>query len=87
MLTLVAVCYLVGQVLFSVPDGWTILEVYTGGNRPWSGSLTLEYCDSVCHEHRQKPYVRMTRRIAPGEVASVPPASGCNLTLAVEAAP
>lgn len=87
MLTLVAVCYLIGQTLFSVPDGWTIVEAYSGGNRPYSSTLTLEYCDSACNEQRQKPYVRMTRRIAPGATASVPPATGCNLTASVEAAP
>ena len=85
MLTLIATCYLVAQTLFAVPPGWSVTEVYSGGSRPFSGSLSLVYCDGGCEEARRQAYIRLTRKVAMGETVEAP--KDCALRVDVEAAP
>ena len=79
MLILLATCYLVGQTLFSVPEGWRVTEVYSGGHRAWSNTLTLTYCPPDCEAQREKPYVKLVREIHPGTTVEAP--QGCQLTI------
>ena len=79
MLTIIATCYLAGQILFSVPDGWRITEIYSGGQRAWSNTLTLNYCPPDCEAHRQKAYVKLVRQMRVGDTVETP--AGCTLTL------
>ena len=85
MLTLIATCYLAAQTLFAVPSGWTVEDVYTGGPRPFSLTLTLEYCNLGCEEARKRSYIRLSRKAAAGEIVEAP--KDCALQATVEAAP
>lgn len=72
MLTLIATCYLAAQTIFAVPSGWTVTEVYTGGPRPFSSSLSLVYCDGVCEKVHAQAYVSLSRKAAIGETVDAP---------------
>ena len=85
MLTLLATCYLAAQTLFTVPAGWTVADVYTGGPRPFSSTLTLLYCDPGCEEARKRSYIRLSRKAVAGEIVEAP--KNCTLQATVEAAP
>ena len=82
MLTLLATCYLTGQLLFSVPEGWIVTEVYSGGNAPSTGTMVLTYCPPECEEHRKRAFVKMIRYVIDGETAKMP--DGCHVVLAKE---
>ena len=79
MLTLLATCYLTGQLLFTVPDGWKVTEVYSGGQRPFRDTLTILYCPPDCEEQRQKAYVKLARQMRVGDTVETP--TGCTLRL------
>ena len=82
MLSLIAVCWLVGQTTFAIPEGWRAEEIYTGGTRLWSGSLTLEYCSPECEQQRGKPWVRLRRDVAIGVTVKAP--KGCDIEIRTE---
>ena len=79
MLQLIAMCFLAGQVTFSVPDGWHVTHVYSGGQRESSYTLSLVYCPPECEETRRKAFVKLERTIAVGETVEAP--QGCKLTI------
>ena len=82
MLTLLATCYLTGQLLFTVPEGWTVTDVYSGGSKPWSNTVTAIYCPPECEEQRTKPFVKMIRSVVDEETIKMP--DGCKVVVTKE---
>ena len=79
MMELVVTCFLAGQLLFQVPSGWTVTEIYTGGEPSSLGNtLILTYCPPECVEERKKPWIVLKRTVEPGEIVK-PPGKQCNL--------
>ena len=72
-------CFLAGQIIFDVPDGWRITQIYTGGTPEYLQMQTLLYCSLECQETRRKAFVKLERTIAVGEVVEAP--QGCKLTI------
>lgn len=80
MLTLVATCYLAGQIIFAVPADWRVIEVYSGGMQAFKvGRTTLTYCDLACEEQAKRAFVKLTRSVKPGDIVETP--ADCTLTI------
>ena len=79
MLQLIAVCYLAGQITFTIPGGWRVTTVYTGGSPEYLQTQTLLYCSPECQETRRKAFVTLERTITVGETVEAP--QGCTLTI------
>lgn len=72
MLVIVATCVLVAQTLFTVPNGWVVSELYTGGEQEMSQTVLSVYCPPECQVVKKQPYVKITRTIQEKEIVEVP---------------
>lgn len=79
MLTLIATCYLTGQLLFTVPADWRVTEVYAGGPRVLGETLSMVYCPPDCEAQRQKTYVKLVRDVQPRQIVEAP--QGCTVLI------
>lgn len=83
MLELIAVCYLAGQTLFAIPEGWRAVEVYSGGAQEvGSGIIYVPGClVPGCEAERRRTWVHLKRTVQVGETIKGP--HGCELTAKV----
>ena len=81
MLTILAVCTLAAQMVFTPPEGWTVVSVYTGGRKLSRPTMTSEYCNSECEARREHPSITLQKMIKVGDVVEGP--QGCTLTMSL----
>ena len=81
MLELLVTCYLAAQMLFAIPDGWSVERVYNGDTSDRSGTLTLVYCPPECEAERRKSFVVLRRTVSVGETVKAP--EQCTMELTV----
>lgn len=79
VLDLIAVCYLTARIVFIVPEGWTVTEVYSGGKEVEGTFRTAIYCDAACEIEKSRPRIKLKRTMNEGDVVRSP--EGCSVEI------